>query len=173
MLGIAVFLWPLKQVRPLWRRSGTSFKWLLLPYVADCRGCKNIVPCCRRADRQGIRNSNGGEMTKRLLLSVKIAIWMLTTRFCYAEQENGYNVMQIISYRHERITNCKQQSSSLKVSSRSSSHDFKCSLWNLKCHERAHKSLPLITTLFVSSRLTSNCRVRLDLPSANPFRSYD
>ena len=86
MFGIAVFLWRLKKVRPLWRRSGTGFKWLLLPYVADCRGCRNIVPCCRCADGQGIRNGNGGGTTKRLLLSVKIVICMLTTRICYKKK---------------------------------------------------------------------------------------
>lgn len=48
-----------------------------------------------------------------------------------------------------------QNSSSWKASSSSASHVFKCILWNLKCHDRIHKSPPLITTLFVSSRCTS------------------
>jgi len=170
MLGIAVFLWRLKQVRPLWQRSETSFKWLLLPYVADCKGCRNIVPCCRCADGKGIRNGNGGEMTKRLLLSVQIVIWMLTTRICFAIHENGYNVMLIQEVQAQKITKCMQHSSSWKTNSRSVSHVYKYILWNLKRHDRVHKSSLLITTLLVSSRCTRIFQVRLDLPSYTPFR---
>lgn len=43
-----------------------------------------------------------------------------------------------------KITKCMQHNSSWKTSSRSASHVYKHILWNLKRHDRVHKSSPLI-----------------------------